>query len=97
AYTQVDVMTGRELAVFPLWQLFHARFDPDNFDDLGSLGRPFLDAARKTWCKLDMTEEDLVIRRRVPSTYPAPSLSQITELFKQLRSNPGKLVLAEAF
>ncbi|SFW39490.1 hypothetical protein, partial [Nitrosovibrio sp. Nv17] len=65
AYTQVDVMTGRELAVFPLWQLFHARFDPDNFDDLGSLGRPFLDAARKTWRKLDMTEEDLVIRRRV--------------------------------
>lgn len=65
AYVQFDVNTGRERAVFPLWQLFVARFDPDNFDDLGSLGRPFLDAARTTWQKLKMTEEDLVIRRRV--------------------------------
>lgn len=64
AYTQVDVNTGSELASFPLWQMFVARFDPDNFDDLGSLGRPFLDAARTTWRKLAMTEEDLVIRRR---------------------------------
>lgn len=64
AYAQIDVMTGAELASFPLWQLFVARFDPDNFDDLGSLGRPFLDAARTTWRKLAMTEEDLVIRRR---------------------------------
>jgi hypothetical protein len=64
AYTQVDVNTGSELASFPLWQLFVARFDPDNFDDLGSLGRPFLDATRTTWRKLAMTEEDLVIRRR---------------------------------
>jgi len=64
AYIQFDVMTGTELATFPLWQLFHARFDPDNFDDLGSLGRPFMDATRTTWRKLTMTEEDLVIRRR---------------------------------
>lgn len=64
AYIQMDVMTGTELASFPLWQLFHARFDPGNFDDLGSLGRPFLDAARTTWRKLIMSEEDLVIRRR---------------------------------
>lgn len=64
AYVQMDVMTGVELTVFPLWQLFVARFDPDNFDDMGSLGRPFLDAARTTWRKLVMTEEDLVIRRR---------------------------------
>lgn len=64
AYTQMDVNTGSELASFPLWQMFVARFDPDNFDDLGSLGRPFLDAARTTWRKLTMTEEDLVIRRR---------------------------------
>lgn len=65
AYIQMDLMTGAELAVFPLWQLFAARFDPDNFDDMGSLGRPFLDAVRTTWRKLVMTEEDLVIRRRV--------------------------------
>ncbi|HQS59987.1 MAG TPA: hypothetical protein PLU16_15620 [Gallionellaceae bacterium] len=65
AYIQFDVMTGTELASFPLWQLTHARFDPDNFDDMGSLGRPFLDASRTTWRKLNMTEEDLVIRRRM--------------------------------
>jgi hypothetical protein len=65
AYIQYDIMTGTEIAVFPLWQLFHARFDPDNFDDMGSLGRPFLDAARTNWRKLIMTEEDLVIRRRM--------------------------------
>jgi len=65
AYIQIDAMTGSELASFPLWQLFHARFDPDNFDDMGSLGRPFLDATRSTWRKLRMTEEDMVIRRRM--------------------------------
>lgn len=65
AYYQMDIMTGSTLATFPLWQLSLARLDPDNFDDLGSLGRPFLDANRKTWRKLDMTEEDLVIRRRM--------------------------------
>lgn len=64
AYIQVDVMTGTELAIFPLWQLTHARYDPENFDDLGSMGRPFLDASRSCWRKLKMTEEDLVIRRR---------------------------------
>lgn len=65
AYIQFDIMTGTELASFPLWQLFHGRFDPDNFDDMGSLGRPFLDATRTVWRKLNMTEEDLVIRRRM--------------------------------
>lgn len=65
AYVQYEIHSGRELASFPLYQLTVARFDPDNFDDLGSLGRPFLDATRTTWRKLRMTEEDLVIRRRV--------------------------------
>lgn len=64
AYVQMDVGTGVELAAFPLWQMSMSRFDPDNFDDMGSLGRPFLDATRTTWRKLMMTEEDLVIRRR---------------------------------
>lgn len=64
AYFQLDVMSGAKLAAFPLWQLFLSRFDPDNFDDMGAMGRPFLDAARTTWRKLTMTEEDLVIRRR---------------------------------
>lgn len=64
AYVQMDPVTGRALAEFPLWQLFLCRFDPDNFDDMGAMGRPFLDASRSNWRKLTMTEEDLVIRRR---------------------------------
>jgi hypothetical protein len=65
AYWQHDLVTGKPKAKFALWQLHLVRFDPDNFDDMGSLGRPFLDANRSTWQKLRMTEEDLVIRRRV--------------------------------
>lgn len=65
AYTQHDLVTGQPAAKFALWQLHLVRFDPDNFDDMGALGRPFLDANRTTWQKLRMTEEDLVIRRRV--------------------------------
>ncbi len=65
AYAQFDILTGAETARFALWQMIHVRFDPDNFDDMGSLGRPFLDASRETWKKLRMTEEDLVIRRRM--------------------------------
>jgi len=65
AYVQMDPVTGRQTAAFPLWQLLLTRFDPLNFDDMGSLGRPFLDASRSVWRKLRMTDEDLVIRRRV--------------------------------
>lgn len=65
AYRQHDIITGQIAATFGLWQLHLVRFDPDNFDDPGSMGRPFLDANRSTWKKLLMTEEDLVIRRRV--------------------------------
>lgn len=64
AYAQIDLTTGVVRTTFPLWQLFLARFDPDNFDDYGAMGRPFLDATRGPWRKLNMTEEDLVIRRR---------------------------------
>lgn len=65
AYLQLDVMTGAERAAFPLWKLFLCRLDPDSFDDMGAMGRPFLDASRTLWRKLNMTEEDLVVRRRV--------------------------------
>ncbi|HRH13162.1 MAG TPA: hypothetical protein PK225_02300 [Azonexus sp.] len=64
AYHQIDMMTGGKIATFPMWQLFVCRLDPDSFDDMGALGRPFLDASREVWRKLRMTEEDLVIRRR---------------------------------
>lgn len=65
AYEQRDVMTGRVLASFAAWQLSICRLDPDNFDDLGAMGRPWLDACSKKWRQLDMAEDDLVIRRRM--------------------------------
>lgn len=65
AYEQRDVMTGKVLASFAAWQLTLCRLDPYNFDDMGSMGRPWLDASCTVWKKLMMTEEDLVIRRRM--------------------------------
>lgn len=65
AYEQRDTVTGAVLASFAAWQLQMARFDPLSFDDMGSMGRPMLDAVATTWRKLVMTEEDLVIRRRM--------------------------------
>jgi len=64
AYKQVDLMTGQTLAEFAVFQMTMGRLDPDNFDDMGCMGRPYLDANRPVWNKLIMTEEDLVIRRR---------------------------------
>lgn len=67
AYEQIDLAgTGSRhvLASFALWQLTLCRIEPDNYDDWGSMGRPYLDAGRTVWKKLAMTEEDLVIRRR---------------------------------
>lgn len=65
AFEQRDVMTGQVLATFAAWQLILGRLDPQNFDDLGSMGRPWLDSVTATWRKLMMTEEDMVIRRRM--------------------------------
>lgn len=65
AFEQRDVMTGKVLASFAAWQLALGRLDPDNWDDLGCMGRPMLDGCASVWRKLVMTEEDLVIRRRV--------------------------------
>jgi hypothetical protein len=65
AFEQRDVMTGKVLASFAAWQMALGRLDPDNWDDLGSMGRPMLDGCASVWRKLVMTEEDLVIRRRV--------------------------------
>lgn len=68
AYEQYDLAglaSAQVVATFPLWQLSLGRLDPDNYDDWGSLGRPYLDASRAAWRKLTMTEDDLVIRRRM--------------------------------
>ena len=64
AYSQMDLNTGMDLCSFALWQLTMARLDPDNFDDMMSMGRPFIDASREVWRKLRMTDTDLVIRRK---------------------------------
>lgn len=64
AYEQQDLTTGLTDAYFALWQLSLVRLTPDNYDDFGCLGRPYLDASRTAWTKLTMTEEDLVLRRR---------------------------------
>jgi len=71
AWKQVDGLTGTTIAEFALWQLIIVRLTPDNYDDMGSLGRPYLDSNRTVFKKLLMTEEDLVIRRRTraPSKY----------------------------
>ncbi len=34
---------------------------------------------------------------RLPATYPVPAIASITTVFQQLRSSPGKLILASAF
>ena len=65
AYEQRDVMTGETLATWGAWEMVLCRLDPDNFDDLGCMGRPFLDACATKWRQLVMTEEDLVVRRRM--------------------------------
>ncbi len=64
AYAQYDLSQGKQIASFALWQLSLERLDPDNLDDHGAMGRPYLDAGRTVWRQLRMTEEDLVIRRR---------------------------------
>lgn len=65
AYEQLDLSSGRVVATFGLWQLTMGRLDPQNFDDWGSAGRPYLDATRPIWKKLAMTEEDMVLRRHM--------------------------------
>ncbi|MBU2979016.1 portal protein [Alteromonas sp. C1M14] len=65
AYKQLDPVGGYQIiAEFAFWQISMVRLDPDNFDDYGAPGRPYLDASRKSWKQLTMTEDDLVIRRR---------------------------------
>lgn len=68
AYDQIDLagLGGQQIiASFALWQMTVGRLDPDNYDDWGSLGRPYLDASRAVWKKLRMVDDDLVIRRRM--------------------------------
>lgn len=63
AYRQHDPATMVVKAEFARYQITHIRLDA-NEDDPGARGRPLLDAARQTYRKLSMTEDDLVLRRR---------------------------------
>jgi len=65
AYKQIDLILGAEIACWPLYQMGRARLAPDNYDDMGCLGRPYLDASRAVWKRLNMTEQDMVVRRRM--------------------------------
>lgn len=71
AYEQWDWVRGVVIARFPLWQLNMVRLRPDNYDNFGCMGRPYLDASRQVWRQLIMTEKDLVVRRhtRAPQRY----------------------------
>lgn len=64
AYDQIEWPGNRVVASFALWQLKMVRLAPDNYDDWACLGRPYIDAGRKLWKQLTMTESDLVVRRR---------------------------------
>ena len=57
-FEQRDVLTSRVIASWGAWQMALSRLDPDNFDDMGSMGRPFLDACAVKWRQLVMTEEE---------------------------------------
>lgn len=97
AYYQVDAITGKTLATFALWQLTLVRLDPDNFDDMGSLGRPYLDAIEKSLQQLDMTEEDLVVRRRTRAgvknliSLKGATETQVEKFDEQLQSKTGDI------
>lgn len=97
AYEQRDVLTGQVIGRWGAWQMALSRLDPDNFDDMGSMGRPFLDACAEKWRQLVMTEEDLVIRRRMRAplrlahVLKGASDDDITKYRKQVESDRGEI------
>lgn len=95
AYQQIDLQSGQQVATFALWQLTVGRLDPLNYDDWGSPGRPYLDASRACWRKLDMTEEDTVIRRhmraplRMAHVLEGASNDELAEYKNQVETDQG--------
>ena len=61
AFRQIDPISLLTLADFPLWAINHIRYDHEEGDRYGT--SQYL-ACRGYWRKLDMTEQDLVVRRR---------------------------------
>jgi hypothetical protein len=96
AYEQWDLANGAVVATFGLWQLTVGRVGPANYDDWGSLGRPYLDASRTIWQKLTMTEEDLVIRRtmraplRMVHVLEGATSEQLAEYRQQVEADQSR-------
>jgi len=63
AFEQFDLLTGKVIATFSLFEMTIGRLTPDNYDDRGSMGRPYLDAVREKFNQLVMSENALVLRR----------------------------------
>jgi hypothetical protein len=97
AFEQRDVLTARAIASWGAWQMALSRLDPDNFDDMGSMGRPFLDACATKWRQLVMTEEDLVIRRRMRAplrlahVLPGMDPTDVTTYRKDVEAGQGQI------
>ena len=97
AFAQYSAVDGKDLAFFARWQLDIARLDPDNFDDMGALGRPMLDAVRKKWRQVERSGDDMVIRRgtrapmRTSHMLDGATTEQLAEYKKQVESEEGVL------
>lgn len=97
AYEQRDVLTMQTIGRWGAWQMAMTRLDPDNFDDMGSMGRPFLDGCATKWRQLVMTEEDLVIRRRMRAplrlahVLPGADEAALAAYRKDIEANQGQI------
>ncbi len=61
AFLQIDPITRQEIQGFPLWSINHMRW---KYEPGERYGRSQYYSGRQMWHKLQMTEEDMVVRRR---------------------------------
>jgi SPP1 gp7 family putative phage head morphogenesis protein len=61
AFMQIDPITRQKIQTFPLWSINHIRW---KYEPGERYGRSQYYSARSFYHKLNMTEEDLVVRRR---------------------------------
>ncbi len=87
AFRQIDPISLAILQDFPLWSVNHIRWDHEEGDRYGN--SQYLQI-RGYWKKLDMTEQDLVIRRRTRA---------IPRRFHQVgnKDNPGDTTSIKAY
>lgn len=102
AYEQWDLLMAGVIARFGLWQLSIVRIRPDNYDNWGCFGRPYLDASRTPWRQLQMTEKDLVLRRhtrapaRVSHVLEGATADEL-KTYEQNNSNKQNLVTTDFY